>query len=168
MKYKLLKDLPEIKKGAISSDYGNDKIIFYFDNHSANNSDDGYVYSEKEIKNNPEWFAKVLFLTVDGYVITEGETYYAIDPDTGEFVKSIADENSVKLDWKKYKYCISGKIEVLSYNLAADILEELYEQDEILRGGTIYTVRFDGEVFNNEAERLVKVIKKVILNYFEK
>lgn len=89
MRYKLLKDLPNVKAGAIIdkfriNDYGQN--IF---------SIKGHIFNEEDMRHNPDWFAPYLFTTEDGVDIFKGDTvwrYYTKDKSVGW---TIADKGEI-------------------------------------------------------------------------
>lgn len=72
MKYKLLKDLPEVGNGSIFEQHKS--LYNYFAAECSNLS-----YSKEFIDSNPSWFAPYKFTTEDGVDIFEGDNYLSVN-----------------------------------------------------------------------------------------
>lgn len=78
MRYKLLKELPDVKAGAII-EFGN----YSFDGFQTWNNiyyipNSQYTFSKKQLENSPDWFAPYMFTTEDGVDIFKGDAAYCV------------------------------------------------------------------------------------------
>lgn len=97
MKYKLLKDLPDVKAGTIFTKSSDKSVVYEYTN------DEGYndFYDVEKVESNPDWFAPYLFTTEDGIDIFLKDYFYTVYQD-GKITKDKFNFFTEKN--KSYKY----------------------------------------------------------------